>query len=188
MHRYSFRFFTFCFAGVLLCSACAVKITPANTTQIHALSELLSDMDRSVPKEESLALSRDIFYKTRLLAKEFKMISPPQYHNFLVNIGLRDRGLCYHWADELYGYLSQQHYSSFTFHFVGANIGQYWTEHNALVVVARELQIKKGIVIDPWRNAGRLYFSKVKDDISYHWVHRPRRGCQQAFYSSMLAS
>jgi len=34
---------------------------------------------------------------------------------------------------------------------------------------------KDGIVIDPWRNSGELYFSHIKDDVAYHWVHRPLR-------------
>ena len=106
------------------------------------------------------------------------MTSPPQYHNFLVNIGLKEKGLCYHWADALYLHFMKSDYPSFEFHLVGANIGEYWTEHNSLVIVGKGKPITSGIIIDPWRNAGKLYFSKVKDDSSYSWMHRPSRGCQ----------
>jgi len=60
---------------------------------------------------------------------------------------------------------------------VGANTGEYWTEHNALVIVNKQGHIEDGIVIDPWRDSGRLYFSKVKSDKKYIWSHRIDRGC-----------
>ena len=171
MHKYFFKlllpaFFLF---------GCAVKVAPPSYTRIEALSHLLYTLDTSIPKEEALQLSKDIFQETEALTKEFEMISPPQYHNFLVNIGLKEKGLCYQWADALYAYFRQKSYPSFEFHLMGANIGEYWTEHNVMVVVAKGMPAKKGIVIDPWRDAGRLYFSKVKEDTKYAWKHRANR-------------
>ncbi len=122
-------------------------------------------------------LSQDIFYETQKLTKEFELTSPPLFHNTLVNIGLREKGLCYHWSDTLYGYLSQKQYLYFEFHLVGANIGEYFYEHNALVVVVKNGSIEEGILIDPWRNSGKLYFSKVVEDKEYKWKHREERGC-----------
>jgi len=61
---------------------------------------------------------------------------------------------------------------------MGANIGEYWTEHNVMVVVAKGMPVEEGIVIDPWRDASRLYFSKVKEDTKYVWKHRASRGCK----------
>lgn len=127
---------------------------------------------------ESRQLSKDIFHKTYLLTKEFDLASPPLWHNTLVNLGLRKKGLCYQWADALYVYLEPKHYKDFEFHFAGANIGEYFFEHNALVVTAKGGKVQDGIVIDPWRNSGKLYFSKVNEDREYHWVHRHDRGCQ----------
>jgi len=107
------------------------------------------------------------------------MTSPPQWHNFLVNTGLREKGLCHHWSDALYMHLSHKNYASFEFHLMGAHIGEYWSEHNVLLVVAKGRDVQDGIVIDPWRGAGKLYFSAVKEDVSYHWKHRKKRGCEQ---------
>ena len=123
-------------------------------------------------------LSRDIFHKTQELTKEFELTSPPLFHNFLVNTGLREKGLCYQWSDALYAYLSARDYPSFEFHLFGANIGEYFSEHNALVVVAKDHAAQEGIIIDPWRNSGELYFSKVEDDREYQWKHRAIRGCR----------
>lgn len=149
-------------------------------SKVVVLTQVFEKLDKDISYEEAAHLSQDIYTKTDQLAKEFEMVSPPQYHNFLVNIGLRKKGLCYQWADALYAHLKIQGYEHFDFHLVGANIGEYWREHNALVVVSKGCTsdaciLNNGIVIDGWRNAGELYFSPVQNDKSYHWLHRHKR-------------
>jgi hypothetical protein len=60
---------------------------------------------------------------------------------------------------------------------IAANISEYFSEHNALVIIKKGGSIDEGIVIDPWRNSGKLYFCKIKDDKKYKWIHRTDRGC-----------
>jgi len=146
-------------------------------TRITQLSQLLQSLDTNIPSQEATILSQDIFHETAILTKEFELTSPPLFHNFLVNTGIREKGLCYHWSDALYGYLLQKKYPHFEFHLVGANIGEYFSEHNALVVVAKNGSIKNGILVDPWRDSGKLYFSRVVEDKKYQWKHREERGC-----------
>jgi len=148
------------------------------------LSVLLEAMLKTLPykvksKNESQKLAKDIFYYTKILRKKFKRNSSPLFHNFLVNIHLKEKGLCYHWSDALYLHLSSQKYKYFKFHLVGANIGKYWTEHNALVVIAKGDKIENGILIDPWRELHRLYFGKITEDKKYQWTHRSKRCCLQ---------
>ena len=156
---------------------CAVNAPSISQSKRDALSHLLASLDSDIPQSEAEQLSKDIFYKTEQLTEEFKMASPPQFHNFLVTVGIREKGLCYHWSDALYLYLLAKKYDAFEFHLMGANIGEYFYEHNALVVVAKGGKIEEGVIIDPWRDSGELYFSKLKDDSEYLWKHRPKRGC-----------
>jgi len=158
---------------------CAVKVEPPKNAQITLLTEMLKTLDFSIEKNEAQHLSKDIFSKTNALTKEYKFTSPPQYHNFLVNVGLREKGLCFHWSDALYTYLNVQEHTAFEFHLMGTHIGEYWSEHNVLVVIARGKSVEEGIIIDPWRNPGELYFSRVKDDTKYKWRHRSDRGCKR---------
>jgi len=155
-----------------------VSPTRAPQSQIDRLSVLLYGLDRGIARKESMTLSLDIFQKTRNLTKEFELTSPALWHNFLVNIGLRKKGLCFHWSDALYIHLKQKYKKHFEFHLVGANIGEYFLEHNALVIVAKGGKVEQGIVIDPWRNSGNLYFSTIQNDSKYKWVHRKNRGCE----------
>ncbi|MFT7823965.1 MAG: hypothetical protein ABXS92_04310 [Sulfurimonas sp.] len=159
---------------------CSVKPTLPANQNIHRFSKQLQGLDADITVKESHLLAGDIYKKANELAKAFKLVSPPQFHNFLVNVGLKERGLCYHFSDALYQHLKSKHYASFEFHLVGANIGEYWKEHNALAVVPKRCKserciMENGIVIDAWRDSGKLYFSALKEDKRYQWEHRAKR-------------
>lgn len=174
MFKYCLRFLILSFFLV----GCVVTAPSVSQTKVSELSLLFQSLDSTIPPSEAMQLSKDIFHKTQKLTEEFELTSPPVFHNFLVTVGVREKGLCYHWSDALYAYFSQKPYTSFEFHLVGSNIGEYFYEHNALVVVTKGGKVEEGIIIDPWRDSGELYFSKVKDDSAYRWTHRPKRGCR----------
>lgn len=169
MYLHFFKPFLFSFVLI----GCSVK--PISTPNTQSLSTLLHTIDPSIPKAQSQALAKDIYKHTHTLTQVFKLTSPPQYHNFLITIGVKEKGLCYHWSDALFLHLNTPKYPSFSFHLMGANIGNYWNEHNTLLITSKNKPISKGIIIDPWRNSGVLYFEKVLKDENYEWVHRRDR-------------
>jgi len=171
------KYYSF-FITLFICTACTVQPVEPPKSKVIYLSLLLDSLDSQSNTAESMALSRDIFKKTNQLTKEFQLTSPPLWHNLLVNMGIRQKGLCFHWSDALYLYLKRQHYRGFSFHLVGANIGSYFREHNALVITSKKEKIQEGVLIDPWRNSGELYFSKIENDTTYRWTHRVDRGCK----------
>jgi len=173
MYRHFCKFFILSF----FLAGCVVTAPPVSQTKIAQLSKLLQSLDQNIPSREAMHLSQDIFHETQKLTKEFELTYPPLFHNSLVNIGIREKGLCYHWSDALYAYFLQKEYPHFEFHLVGANIGEYFSEHNALVIMEKNGSIKNGILIDPWRDSGKLYFSRVVEDKKYQWKHREKRGC-----------
>ncbi|HEO97903.1 MAG: hypothetical protein JW682_04855 [Campylobacterales bacterium] len=159
---------------------CSVTPPSPAPARIHILSQKLQALDANISVEEAEALARDIYLKSYELAEKFDLVSPPQFHNFLVNVGVREKGLCYHFSDALYLHLKSRGYERFDFHLVGANIGEYWSEHNALVVVAKGCSseaciLNNGILIDAWRDSGEVYYAKLCEDKRYHWRHRSER-------------
>ncbi len=154
---------------------CSVSPLPVSQHRQAQLVHTLQKLDHTVPQQEAQLLSHDLFDKTAKLTKAFELTSPPWFHNVLVNVGLRKKGLCFHWADALYAYLVKKEYPHFAFHLAGANIGEYFFEHNVLVVTSKDGKFEEGIVIDPWRDSGKLYFSKLKEDKKYIWKHRVKR-------------
>jgi hypothetical protein len=134
-------------------------------------------MDRTVNKKDAARLAHEAVMYSRLLAARYNVQTSPWVHNFLVNAGLKKRGLCYQWADDLWIHLSAMHLKSIRLLPVGANIGDYWREHNAIAVLPRHHHIPLGraIVLDAWRHSGNLYFSTVARDEKYKWQIRQER-------------
>jgi len=157
----------------------ACTVTPPGVTQnrVEALSKLLKSLDSSISSKEAKSLSHEIFQETGKLRKKFNPTPQPQFNNFLINARVKEKGLCYDWSDALYLHFSKKQYVHFEFHLLVAHKGKYFYEHNTLVVVAKGGNVLEGIVIDPWRNSGNLYFSKVSEDKKYEWRHRSKRGC-----------
>jgi len=164
---------------VLLGCASAPYSHSSIETSREKLTHLLRELSPKAPREEVYRLAHDVVRRSEALNRKFERTDSPWVHNFLVNVGLKSEGLCYHFSDGLYTYLRQGDYPHFTFHLVGANIGEYWREHNALVITAKGGDVYEGIVVDPWRKTGGVFVSKLKDDKAYAWRHRPLRGCKR---------
>ncbi len=146
--------------------------------RVTELAQLLQTLDSDIPFESATSLSREIFQQTDELRTEFNPVSEPHINNFLVNIGLKEKGLCYEWSDPLYLYFRRQPYQYFSFHLLVSNRGKYFQEHNVLAVSAKKGKVEESVIIDPWREPGQVYCSKAKDDTKYVWKHRFERGCQ----------
>ena len=106
------------------------------------------------------------------LAREYAVVRPAWLHNNLVNLGLRDRGLCYHWANDLFARLQTLDLQSLELQLAVANMDRR-REHNAIVVTARGRPLSEGIVLDAWRRSGRLWWGYATTD-KYHWQPLPR--------------
>ena len=153
---------------------------PSSNDTKTRLTTLLSSLDSRTPQAESYRLASDIICRSAALEQAFDRTENPYFHNFLVNIGVKKQGLCYHFSDGLYTYLIQGHYPHFAFHLAGAHIREYWREHNTLVVTAKGQPFEEGIVVDPWRKQGQVFVSRLKDDRAYVWKHRKWREVKTA--------
>jgi len=149
------------------CGSVNVKniYTPRDNAKIFHLTNELDNLSHNHKESSELAVLAITY--PRVLAKEYNLVKPPSYHNFLVNQGLRKRGLCYHWVEDIYKEIKSRHFKSFDFKWGRANADRL-NEHNVLVVVAKgSNDFKNGIILDAWRNSGELVFHKVKDDKEY---------------------
>jgi outer membrane murein-binding lipoprotein Lpp len=163
--------------GVLLLTGCSSLSSVPKQHTSQPLAQMLASLERSIPKEEAARLAADLQYTSQRLNRQFERTTTPKLHNFLINMGIKRRGLCYHYSDALYIHVKKGNYPHFGFHLAGANIGSYWREHNALVVTAKGKPVEEGLIIDAWRDPAGLYVIAFKKDPDYHWLHRPERGC-----------
>jgi hypothetical protein len=107
------------------------------------------------------------------LAREYELVRPAILHNVLVRIGFKNRGLCHHWTLDLMKQLELLKLKSYQLFWGVAHRGSELREHNSVVVAGKGQRFEDGIVLDPWRNSGELYWTPVKND-RYPWKERPR--------------
>ncbi|MCF7821360.1 MAG: hypothetical protein K9M17_02830 [Mariprofundaceae bacterium] len=164
---------------VPLLGGCSVK-APATTQagldgperrQAEKLGMLLVGLNEAVNAGEARLLARDSISYAYSLSQRYDLVWPPLLHNTLVNIGLKERGLCHQWADDMLAHMRKAEYQSFDFYLGVSKMGTF-REHNTLVVSAKGAGFDHGVVLDPWRDSGTLFFAKINDDHEYTWGQR----------------
>jgi hypothetical protein len=121
--------------------------------------------------QETLRLAQTIVATTDELSRTYQVRPPALWHNFLVNVGIRERGLCCHWTQDL---LREIEALQLTKYHVAWGVSRYgtWREHNSVVITATGEEFATGIVLDPWRHAGELFWVPVAAD-TYSWQPHP---------------
>ena len=123
------------------------------------------------PDEARQAAETAVTYALRLAA-EYRVATPARWHNLLIQMGFRDRGLCFHWTEDMMKHLMALNLKTFQLHWGVAHKGSDLREHNSVVITALNQPFENGLVLDPWRNAGDLYWAAVNQD-SYPWEPLP---------------
>jgi hypothetical protein len=135
-----------------------------------ALTGLASDVDPT----EAQALSYTAHTTARRLKKEYRVVLNPEFTVFLYNVGLRKRGWCGHWAQDIGAKLKELEPKTLVLHW-GEAYPNTSSENNALVITARNQRFEDGVLIDGWRRAGRLFWCPVRKDDEYeveqHYGH-----------------
>ena len=173
-------------AAILLLSACSsiyfqdVSVDKKGNTVVKAivsedekkiveLYQAIMTLGPNILESEAKFVAREAVLYPKILANRYKLMNPPLFHNVLVNYGKRERGLCYQWTRDMGLQINRPMKSLHFFHGVAFR-RNYWKEHSTLVVAAKGKGVPDGIILDPWRHSGTLFWSRVKDDKKYPWV------------------
>ena len=140
--------------------------------KIKQLEQELIGLSTRVDTAEARILAETAVRESAVLAEEYQLVRPAVAHNLLVVFGIRERGLCYHWTEDLMSKLQALGLKSFQLHWGVAYRGSELREHNCVVVNAKGQRFAKGIVLDPWRNSGNLFWAQVAKD-RYPWKILP---------------
>lgn len=127
-------------------------------------------VQRGVARAEAEAIALQLVRETRQVGAQYNMVGSPLFNNFLVHIGAKQAGFCYHWTATLARALTALPWKYFSRQWGVANLAEA-TENNALVITARGAPLTSGIVYDPWRGAGTPHWRGVADD-HYRWTTR----------------
>lgn len=115
---------------------------------------------------EQLALA--LIPEIARLKASYHYIGSPILHNMLINSGMRERGACKDWAEDLLSFLQKRPHRYFRFTWGEANATKL-TEHNVTVIIPLNGQFEDGLLIDPWRKRGNPFWIQVKADKHYKW-------------------
>jgi hypothetical protein len=139
------------------------QVTSSDSAAAQALANQLTALSPSVRPEEARRLADRVYAVASQLRREYGVIWPPLFNNFLVNRGIRKRGLCFQWAEDLLVSLDALKLTSLELHWGEAYAGS-WQESNCVVVTAKGQPFKYGIILDCWRHSGHLYWRAAATD------------------------
>jgi hypothetical protein len=168
---YSYRLLIPLIAGLLAGCASGGKARVLMTPD--ALAAGIVALGPAVDPTEAKKIAALAYERASELGTEYRVVPPPQLHNALVHLGLRKRGVCWQWADDLEKTLFRLNLRTLALYECAAYPGSF-RRHYALVVSPREQGYESGIVLDAWRGCGRVWWCPVKED-SYPWQLRPRK-------------
>ena len=134
---------------------------------IARFTEAMLEMSPAVDPTEAQQISEIAHRESRRLASEYRMVGFSGFQSFLVNIGAREKGHCFHFAYDIGRKLRELPLRTLELHWGAADPGTQ-LEHNVLIVTGTGQSIRDGYIIDGWRNSGRLLWKPVKTD-SYKW-------------------
>jgi len=176
----SFEFrFTFVFSVLLLgmlLQGCATSSVPtelapnAAQQRIDELSLALMALGDDIDSDEARRAATIAIEYPLVLAREYQVSDPPLVHNVLVNLGVKPRGLCVDWTADLMARLYEERFRSFELHWGVANYeSAFRIEHSTVIISARGDSLQQGLVLDPWRYSGQLFWAKTPQDAEYDW-------------------
>ena len=160
--------------SALLLQACAsgkpalpTQIADQHVDQLHrSIMSLGPDIN---PGEASRAARVALGYSL-VLARKYEVTDSALVHNLKVNLGFRERGLCVDWTSDLLARLERENFASLNLHWAIANYeNAFRLEHSTVVISARGDGIEQGLVLDPWRYSGNLYWARTTQDPGYQW-------------------
>ncbi|WP_254445066.1 hypothetical protein [Ruegeria arenilitoris] len=158
--------------AILGLGACS-SAPPARSDDVARLAAQIQALGPEVDPEEAQRAARVTYAYTAQLAQEYQITDPPLIHNAKVNKGVRPRGLCWHWAEDIERRLKQENFRTLTLHRAIANADNpFRIDHSTAIISRRGDSMYDGVVLDPWRYGGVLFWSPLREDTRYDWVPR----------------
>ncbi|WP_237217913.1 hypothetical protein [Ruegeria lacuscaerulensis] len=160
----------FMLALVLGACATAPRSTPED---VQRLATEIRSLGPGIDPEEADRAAQIAYAYTAQLAKEYQITDPPLIHNAKVNKGLRPRGLCWHWAEDIERRLDQEQFRTLEMHRAIANADNpFRIDHSTAIISRKGETMYDGVILDPWRYGGVLFWAPLPEDTRYDWVPR----------------
>lgn len=160
-----------CLLQACAASSPVVELPPfVEQQRIDELQLAILSMGQNIDRSEARHAATIAIEYPLELAREYEISDPPLVHNMLVNLGVKPRGLCTDWTTDLLTRLREERFHSLDLHWGIANYqSAFRIEHSTVIISARDQSLQQGLVLDPWRNSGQLFWAKTDEDPAYQW-------------------
>ncbi len=151
---------------VFVFAACLGAAWAKDERSIKELTAALVALGPDVDPAEAAQLSLTAHTMSRDLARQYRVVLNPPFQNFLINVGVRQRGYCAHYVRDIGTRMREFRFKTLVLHWGATDAGGP-DESNCIVVTAVNQPFLDGILLDAWRRAGRLFWCPVKKDVEY---------------------
>jgi hypothetical protein len=139
------------------------QVQKSDLANAGKLADQLAALSPRVNRDEAKLLADCAFATVTKLRREYRMFGTPIFNNFLIYHGLRKRGYCYQWSEDLLVALDALRLKSLELRW-GEHDPNTWRENNCIVVTAKGQPFNRGIMLECWRHLGHLYFGSIASD------------------------
>ncbi len=175
--------------AILSVAGCAAPPPPepqaVDRREVAELSHAILALGEGIDPEEAERAARIAYSHTSQLAREYRITDPPLIHNAKVHMGLRPRGLCYHWAEDIEARLLEENFRTLDLHRAIAPETLFRIEHSTAIISRKGDSLSEGVILDPWRQGGTLYWTPTLADVDYDW--RPHTEVLASRWDSKMA-
>jgi hypothetical protein len=139
------------------------EVPKKDSANAEELGNHLAALSPKVDRNEAKLLADCAYATVARLRHEYRMFGTPIFNNFLVYHGLKKRGYCYQWTEDLLVALDTLKLKTLELHW-GESYARTYRENNCLVVTATGQPFDRGMILDSWRHFGHLRWNLVPSD------------------------
>jgi hypothetical protein len=143
------------------------QVPKNDSAAAEALADQLAALSPRVNREEAKLLADCAYATASKLRRQYRMFGTPIFNNFLIYHGIRKRGYCFQWSEDLLVALDKLKLTSLELHW-GEYDPRTWRENNCIVVTAKGQPFQRGIMLECWRHLGHLYYGAVVADYEHY--------------------
>ena len=134
-----------------------------DSAKAEELAKQIGALSPRVDPNEATLVAQCAFSTVARLRQEYQMFGTPIFNNFLVYHGLKKRGYCYQWTEDLLLALDRLKVKTLELHW-GEAYARTYRENNCVVVTAKGQQFDRGMILECWRHLGHLRWNLVPSD------------------------
>ena len=143
-------------------------VMASSADDVRLRNKLVALSPTTVRADEARQVAECAYTTGQEFRRKWRVVWPPGLQVVLVNTGRREGGLCYQWATVLLLRLNAMKLQTLDLHWA-ESFANTLSEHNVIVVTAKDQPFIQGILLDNWRCGGHLLYGLAAADPEYDW-------------------